>query len=332
MSMYKHTMKVCIVGASGYTGGELIRLLQAHPRAQVSGLYGTSEKSLAELFPNLRLEARIRPVEELSQEEAEVAFLAVPHGQAAPLAKSLLERGKKVIDLSGDLRLKDNAQHARHYGAEESPELRKEAVYGLPELNRETIKSARLIANPGCYPTASILALRPLAPLAEGPLIVDAKSGVSGAGRGASATTHYCHVNDNFKPYNLGSHRHQPEIEQGVQQSVFFSPHLAPMTRGILATCYARVQPTDLQRLYEETYANEPFIRVLKQDLPQTRATYGSNFVDIAVRYDEERRLAVVVSALDNLVKGAAGQAIQNLNLMCGFPETDGLLTKGLFP
>lgn len=326
-------LRVCIVGASGYTGGELIRLLLGHPRVQLTGLYGTAERDLQALFPNLRkrTELTIRPASE-APGEAEAAFLAVPHGQAAPLAAQLLDQGLKVIDLSGDLRLKDDAQHEKHYGPDEHAKLRHEAVYGLPELNRDKIKKARLIANPGCYPTASILALRPLAHLAKGPLIVDAKSGVSGAGRTASATTHYCQVNDNFRPYNLGTHRHQPEIEQGLEASVFFSPHLAPMTRGILATCYARVdQP--IEKLYQEAYQSEPFVRLLESDeLPQTRATAGSNFCDIAVRYDPERQLAVVISALDNLVKGAAGQAIQNLNLMHGLPETEGLLGPGLYP
>lgn len=327
-------MKVCIVGASGYTGGELIRLLLGHPGARLCGLYGTAEKDLIELFPNLRkcIEASIRPADELPG-EAELAFLAVPHGQAAPLAGRLLAQGLKVIDLSGDLRLKDDAQHERHYGPEQDSALRREAVYGLPELQRDRIRQARLIANPGCYPTASILALKPLISLAEGALIVDAKSGVSGAGRGATATTHFCHVNDNLRPYHLGVHRHQPEIEQGLGQSVFFSPHLAPMTRGILATCYARVRPGhDLQALYEEAYGDEPFVRVLRDELPQTRATAGSNYVDVAVRYDPERQLAVAVSALDNLVKGASGQAIQNFNLMCGFPETEGLLAPAIYP
>lgn len=327
-------MKVCIVGASGYTGGELIRLLHGHPRAQLTGLYGTAEKELAELFPNLReiVRSNIRPAEE-GPGEAEVAFLALPHGQAARFARELLAQGLKVIDLSGDLRLRDDALHLEHYGPDSHADLRGEAVYGLPELNREKIKTARLVANPGCFPTAAILALKPLAPLAHGPLIVDAKSGVSGAGRGATATTHYCHVNDNFRPYNLGVHRHQPEIEQGLGASVFFSPHLAPMTRGILATCYARVQPGhDLEQLYLNAYKDEPFVRVLTGDLPQTRATWASNYVDLAVRYDAEREMAVAVSALDNLVKGAAGQAIQNFNLMSGYPETEGLLAPGIYP
>ncbi|MCE7873108.1 N-acetyl-gamma-glutamyl-phosphate reductase [bacterium CPR1] len=326
-------LKVCIVGASGYTGGELIRLLLGHPHVQITGLYGTAEKDLLALFPGLRklTDLAIRPADELPG-EAQAAFLAVPHGQAAPLAARLLDKGLKVIDLSGDLRLKDDAQHEKHYGRDEYAKLRHEAVYGLPELNRAEIKKARLVANPGCYPTASILALKPLAHLAHGPLIVDAKSGLSGAGRTASATTHYCQVNDNFRPYNLGVHRHQPEIEQGLGQSVFFSPHLAPMTRGILATCYARVDGP-VEELYLKAYQTEPFVRLLSGDeLPQTRATAGSNFCDIAVRYDAERKLAVVVSALDNLVKGAAGQAIQNLSLMHGLSETEGLLLPALYP
>ncbi|MEW6281489.1 MAG: N-acetyl-gamma-glutamyl-phosphate reductase [Candidatus Eremiobacterota bacterium] len=330
-------LRASIVGASGYAGGDLVRWLSGHPRVQIAGLYGSAERDFHGLFPNLRqvVTGQIKAVEELSL-EAEVVFLALPHGQSAPLADRLLQAGVKVIDLSGDLRLKCDAVHREHYGEDAFPHLRGQAVYGLTELNRERLAGASLVANPGCYPTASILALHPLARagLIDGAAIVDAKSGVSGAGRSPSATTHYCQVNENVKPYNLGVHRHQPEIEQGLRGTpVFFSPHLVPMTRGILATCYARLKhPTDLLQLYRDAYANEPFVRLLPGDeLPQTRATYGSNFVDLAVRYDDRRNLAVVVTALDNLVKGAAGQAVQNLNLMFGLTETEGLLAPAIF-
>jgi N-acetyl-gamma-glutamyl-phosphate reductase len=277
--------------------------------------------------------------------DSDVVFLALPHGAASEAAPLLLEKGARVIDLGADFRLKDPAAYVRWYGAEHgAAELLELAVYGLPEQNRECVRSARFVANPGCYPTAAALALLPLLKegLASGPVIVDAKSGVSGAGRNPSAATHFSEVNENVRPYKLGEHRHGPEMEQtfalaGAPVPVYFAPHLTPMTRGILATCYvpigAELSEDDAFALYRDAYREEPFVRVLENgELPQTKATLGSNFCDVAVRVDRQRRLAVAVSAIDNLGKGAAGQAIQNMNLMFGFPETEGLWTPPMFP
>jgi N-acetyl-gamma-glutamyl-phosphate reductase len=277
-------------------------------------------------------------------EESDVVFLALPHGAAVEAVPEILEAGARVIDLGPDFRLKEPASYERWYGtAHGAAHLLERAVYGLPEANRESLRSAKLVANPGCYPTAAALALLPLVKSGRvrGPLIVDAKSGVSGAGRNPSAATHFSEVNENVRPYKLGEHRHGPEMEQtfaaaGAPVAVYFAPHLTPMTRGILATCYAPLaEPLSSDEalgLYREAYCDEPFVRVLENELPQTKATLGSNFCDVAVRVDGERRLAVAVSAIDNLVKGAAGQAIQNMNLMFGFPETEGLWVPAVFP
>jgi N-acetyl-gamma-glutamyl-phosphate reductase len=278
-------------------------------------------------------------------QDSDVVFLALPHGAAIEAAPVLLEKGARVIDLGADFRLKDPATYARWYGSEHgAPDLLADAVYGLPEQNRACLPSARLVANPGCYPTAAALALLPLVRggHANGPVIVDAKSGVSGAGRNPSAATQFSEVNENVKPYKIGAHRHGPEMEQtfalaGAPVPVYFAPHLTPMTRGILATCYVplagELSEAEALALYRDAYRDEPFVRVLEGDeLPQTKATLGSNFCDVAVRVDRQRGLAVAVSAIDNLVKGAAGQAIQNMNLMFGFPETEGLWVPAMFP
>jgi N-acetyl-gamma-glutamyl-phosphate reductase len=276
--------------------------------------------------------------------DSDVVFLALPHGAAIEAAPAILDAGARVIDLGADFRLKDPTTYARWYGAEHgATDLLEGAVYGLPEQNRALVRDARLVANPGCYPTAAALAILPILKVAAntGPIIVDAKSGVSGAGRNPSASTHFSEVNENFKPYKLGEHRHGPEMEQtfasaGTPVSVYFAPHLAPMTRGILATCYVplagELSKDDAEGLYADAYRDDPFVRVLEDELPQTKATLGSNFCDVAIRVDGERRLAVAVAALDNLVKGAAGQAIQNMNLMFGFEETEGLWTPPIFP
>lgn len=326
-----------------------MRWLAGHPRVELVHLTAFREKGrpLADVFPNLRgfgaQTLNGTGWEEMAS-DSDVVFLALPHGAAMEAAPVLLAGGARVIDLGADFRLKDPAAYARWYGGEHvALDLLGEAVYGLPEQNRDRVRSARLIANPGCYPTAAALALLPLVRSghAAGPVIVDAKSGVSGAGRNPSAATHFSEVNENVKPYKLGEHRHGPEMEQtlasaGAPLPVYFAPHLAPMTRGILATCYAPLAG-DLSKdealaLYRDAYRDEPFVRVLEDELPQTKATLGSNFCDVAVRIDPERRLAVAVSAIDNLVKGAAGQAIQNMNLMFGFPETEGLWAPAVFP
>ena len=344
-----HMVRVSVAGASGYAGGEVVRWLAGHPRVEFAHLTAFREKGrpLADVFPNMRGFAAQTlngtGWEEMAS-DSDVVFLALPHGAAIEAAPALLERGTRVIDLGADFRLKDPATYARWYGAEHAArDLLGEAVYGLPEQNRDRVRSARLVANPGCYPTAAALGLLPLVKSGRtaGPLIVDAKSGVSGAGRNPSASTHFSEVNENFRPYKLGEHRHGPEMEQtfasaGVPLAVYFAPHLAPMTRGILATCYAplaeALSKDEALELYREAYRDEPFVRVLEDELPQTKATLGSNFCDVAVRVDPERRLAVAVAAIDNLVKGAAGQAIQNMNLMFGFPETEGLWAPAVFP
>ena len=347
--MQVERLRVSVAGASGYAGGELVRWLSGHPRVDLVHLTAFREagRPVADVFPNLRGFAT-QTLNGTSWRDlgndSDVVFLALPHGAAIEAAPALLEAGTRVVDLGADFRLKEPASYLRWYGAEHgATDLLGEAVYGLPEANREAVRRARLVANPGCYPTAVALALLPLVATGavEGTVIVDAKSGVSGAGRNPSATTHFSEVNENVRPYKLGEHRHEPEMEQTLSQggspvSVYFAPHLMPMTRGILATCYAPLNaalPAErLLALYRDAYRDEPFVRVLDTELPQTKATLGSNFCDVAVRVDPERRLAVAVSAIDNLVKGAAGQAIQNMNLMFGFPESEGLWAPGIYP
>ena len=347
--MHVERLRVSVAGASGYAGGELVRWLSGHPRVDLVHLTAFREagRPVADVFPNLRGFAT-QTLNGTSWrdlgKDSDVVFLALPHGAAIEAAPALLQAGTRVVDLGADFRLKEPASYLRWYGAEHgATDLLGEAVYGLPEANREAVRTARLVANPGCYPTAVALALLPLIATGavEGTVIVDAKSGVSGAGRNPSATTHFSEVNENVRPYKLGEHRHEPEMEQTLSQggspvSVYFAPHLMPMTRGILATCYAPLNaalPAErLLALYRDAYRDEPFVRVLDTELPQTKATLGSNFCDVAVRVDPERRLAVAVSAIDNLVKGAAGQAIQNMNLMFGFPESEGLWAPGIYP
>lgn len=333
-------IKVAIGGASGYTGAELLRYLAIHPQARVVACLAHSQQGqrVDDLFPNLHgfyddvLVAR--DWAELGQ-EAEVVFLCLPHGQSQEPTRALLESGCKVIDLGADFRLADPEVYARTYdGAHLYPALLDEAVYGLPELHRAKIAPARLVANPGCYPTASALALLPLvqAGLLQEPTIIDAKSGVSGAGRGASVGSLYAEVNESIKAYGVGGHRHQPEIEQTVGQKVVFTPHLTPMTRGILATVYVRHEPADLAALYADFYADEPFIRVLRKGLPTTKAVMGSNFCHLAVRDSGYPGCSIVLSAIDNLGKGAAGTAVHNMNLMFGLEETSGLNFPAIGP
>jgi len=348
--MQMDRIRASVAGASGYAGGEVVRWLARHPRVELAHLTAFREQGrpVASVFPNLRGFAgqTLNGTGWLEMaQDSDVVFLALPHGAAIEAAPVLLEKGARVIDLGADFRLKDPATYARWYGSEHgAAHLLDDAVYGLPEQNRACVRSARLVANPGCYPTAAALALLPLVRggHANGPVIVDAKSGVSGAGRNPSAATQFSEVNENVKPYKIGEHRHGPEMEQtfalaGAPVPVYFAPHLTPMTRGILATCYVplagELSEEEALALYRDAYRDEPFVRVLEQDeLPQTKATLGSNFCDVAVRVDRQRRLAVAVSAIDNLVKGAAGQAIQNMNLMFGFPETEGLWAPAMFP
>jgi len=342
--------RVSIIGASGYGGGELVRLLVDHPDVTLVHLTAESRKleAYGEVFPNLR--GFVPHVTEDADLDAiaadsDVAFIALPNGIAMTMVPKLGPR-LKVVDLGADFRFHDPATYAKWYKAAHAcPDLLEGAVYGQPELHRDRIRAARVIGNPGCYPTAALIAISPFlkagAVISEG-IIVDAKSGVSGAGRGASLGTHFSEVNENVKPYNVVGHRHTPEIEQelsgvaGVSVAVVFTPHLIPMTRGILATVYMRparaITTTEAEQILVEAYASEPFVRVLQGGLPETKATYGSNYCDVAVRVDAHAGVVIAMAALDNLVKGAAGQAIQNMNLMCGFPETAGLREPPLYP
>lgn len=346
-------LRVSVAGASGYSGGELVRWLLQHPEVELALLTGGVQegREVAYSFTNLEGFVGQRFVANDWQRLAkasDVVFLALPHGVAMEAAPILLDAGVRVIDIGADFRLEDPSEYKRWYGIEHAcPELLAEAVYGLPELQREAIRAARLVANPGCYPTAVTLALLPLLGgygRLDATVVVDAKSGVSGAGRKPASGTHFGEVNENVRPYNVGAHRHTPEMEQtlvraGAEARIFFSPHLIPMTRGILAACYLPLgerSPDEVTAAFTEMYGRgsdgEPFVRVLADRLPETKATLGSNYCDVAVRIDEERDMVVAFSALDNLVKGAAGQAIQNMNLMCGYAESLGLLVPGLFP
>ena len=343
-------VRVSIIGASGYGGGELVRLLCGHPRVELVHLTAESRKAepYGEVFPNLRgLVTHVTEDADLRAigKDSDVAFFALPNGMAMTMVPKLGGQ-VKIVDLGADFRFKDASTYEKWYKTPHaSPELLAESVYGQPELHRERIKAARIIGNPGCYPTAALIAVAPFLQagvVERNGIIVDAKSGVSGRGRGASLGTHFSEVNENVTPYNVASHRHTPEIEQEVNalaggpMSVTFTPHLIPMTRGILATVYLKLRHSmtnaEADGILMEAYAREPFVRVLPGGLPQTKATFGSNYCDVAVRIDARAGVAIVMAAIDNLVKGAAGQAIQNMNLMCGFPERAGLEAPPLYP
>jgi N-acetyl-gamma-glutamyl-phosphate reductase len=345
-------LKVAVVGASGYTGIELIRILHNHPEVAVTSV--TSEQSagkrLSEVFPSLRdrYDTVLEPLDPVRiAEKTDIIFTALPHTAAMKVVPTFLEAGKLVIDLSADYRLHDPREYGAWYEPHQNPELLGEAVYGLPEVRRKEISTARLVANPGCYPTSVILGLMPLLKgrlIDPASIIADSKSGVSGAGRGAKVDTLFCEVNEGFKAYGVGGvHRHIPEIEQeisllaGEKIAISFTPHLVPMDRGILSTIYAApvaaASAKDIQRLYEKHYDGEAFVRVLKQgEFPSTAFVRGSNFCDIGVTVDKRTGRIIIVSALDNLVKGASGQAVQNMNIVCGFPETLGLELMPLYP
>lgn len=344
--------RIAVAGASGYTGLELIRLLDRHPEVTITSV--TSEQSagkrISDLFPSLRgrCDLVLEPLEPAAvTQKADLVFTALPHQSAMAVVPQLLAAGKPVVDLSADYRLHDPAVYAAWYEPHKNPELLATAVYGLPELRREAIKSARLVANPGCYPTSIILGLKPLLEaglIDPAAIIADSASGVSGAGRSAKVDSLYCEVNEGFKAYGVGGvHRHTPEIEQelsllaGQELVITFTPHLVPMDRGILSTIYATplraVTPEELVALYADTYRNEPFVRPLPAgQFPSTAFVRGSNFCDIGVTVDSRTKRIIVVSAIDNLVKGAAGQAVQNMNLLLGYPETLGLEGLAIFP
>jgi N-acetyl-gamma-glutamyl-phosphate reductase len=341
-------LKIGIVGGTGYTGVELLRLLALHPDAELVAITSRGEAGLpvADMFPSLRGYVDLSFVDPASADlgVCDVVFFATPNGIAMQQARALLEKGVRVIDLAADFRIKDVAVWEKWYGMQHAcPDLIAEAVYGLPEFNREQIRHARLIANPGCYPTAVQLGFMPL--LRAGivdpaNLIADAKSGVSGAGRKAEVHTLFAEAGDNFKAYGVGGHRHLPEISQGLsgiagqQVGLTFVPHLTPLIRGIHATLYAKLKaPCDLQQLFEESYRDEFFVDVLPRGAhPETRSVRASNQCRIAVHQPQGGDTVVVLSVIDNLVKGAAGQAVQNMNIMFGFPERTGLEVVPLLP
>lgn len=345
-------LKVAVVGASGYTGLELIRILHCHPEMAVTCL--TSEQSagkcISDLFPTLRdrcdlLLENLDP--ERIAEKADLIFTALPHKASMEVVPTFLKLGKKVVDLSADYRISDPAVYGTWYEPHIDPANLKKAVYGVPEIRRANIRESELVANPGCYPTSIILGM---APLLKGgmidlaSIIADSASGVTGAGRTAKVDILYSEVNEGFKAYGVGGvHRHTPEIEQelsllaGEDLKITFTPHLVPMDRGILSTIYSvpnsATTTQKLVELYHEFYAGEPFVRVLRKGhLPSTAFVRGSNFCDIAPLVDERTGRIIIISAIDNLVKGASGQAVQNMNLMCGFSETMGLEGLALFP
>ena len=346
-------LKIGVVGGTGYTGVELLRLIAQHPQAELVCITSRSENGLAvaDLFPNLRGHINIAFSDPATAplKDCDVVFFATPNGIAMQHAVELMEAGVKLIDLAADFRLKDEAEWTAWYkdasktGKHACPQLLEQAVYGLPEVNREQIKKAQLVANPGCYPTAVQLALLPLVEadiVDTSRLIADAKSGVSGAGRGASVATLQAESSESMKAYAVAGHRHLPEIKQGLalakgaEVGLTFVPHLTPMIRGIHATCYAELTgQTDLQSLFSERYKNEPFVDVLPVGShPETRSVRGVNTCRIAIHQPQNSNTVVVLSVIDNLVKGAAGQAIHNMNLMTGLDETAGLDSVALMP
>jgi N-acetyl-gamma-glutamyl-phosphate reductase len=342
--------RVGIINVTGYVGAELARLLCRHPRVQLVSVTGRSEvgKKLGEVFPHL---SPIDLLIEAELEEAGLIFSALPHKASAAAVLPLLEKGIRIVDLSADFRLKDAEEYQHWYNfIHPAPQLLQEAVYGLTELYRDQVASARLVANPGCYPTSAILALAPA--VKEGliypDIIIDSKSGVSGAGRTLALNTHYPEASGNVFAYALEGHRHLPEIIQeltllrpGFEPSITFVPHLVPMTRGILSSCYAKLLQgkiangekgkVELKGLYRDFYQGEPFVKMVDVP-PQSKQTWGSNLCLIHPTIDLSTGRLIVISAIDNLIKGAAGQAIQSMNLMLGFPETMGLEALAIYP
>ncbi|MCU7875385.1 MAG: N-acetyl-gamma-glutamyl-phosphate reductase [Candidatus Thiodiazotropha sp. (ex Lucinoma borealis)] len=342
-------IKVGIVGGTGYTGVELLRLLVAHPECELAAITSRSEsgRTVTELFPNLRGHSELTFVEPdpVQLRGCDLVFFATPNGVAMTQVPELLATGVRVIDLAADFRIADQGIWEHWYGMQHAcPDLLTEAVYGLPEMNRQAVKQARLVANPGCYPTAVALGFLPLIEnglVATDYLIADTKSGVSGAGRKASVATLMGEMGESFKAYAIPGHRHQPEISQTLSRAsdsdigLTFVPHLVPMIRGIEATLYARLNDkrVDLQRLFEERYKDEPFVDILPQGShPETRSVRGANYCRIAIHKPLKGDVVVVSSVIDNLVKGAAGQAVQNMNLMFGLEEDCGLNQVALLP
>ena len=350
-------IKVGIIGSTGYAGGELVRLLMNHKEAEIKWFGSRSyvDKKYADVYQNFFQIVDDKCMDdnmEALANEVDVIFTATPQGLCASLVNEDILNKVKIVDLSADFRIKDVATYESWYGIEhKSPQFIEEAVYGLCEINREDIKNARLIANPGCYPTCSTLSIYPLAKeglIDMSTVIIDAKSGTSGAGRGAKVDNLYCEVNENIKAYGVANHRHTPEIEEqlsyasGEEVLLNFTPHLVPMNRGILATAYAKLKvqtdgtlPTEeqIRAVYNKYYNKEKFVRVLDKGVcPETKWVEGSNYVDVNFVVDQRTGRVIMMGAIDNLVKGAAGQAVQNMNLMFGLAEDEGLKLVPMFP
>ncbi|WP_432406223.1 N-acetyl-gamma-glutamyl-phosphate reductase [Wukongibacter sp. M2B1] len=344
-------MKIGVIGATGYAGQQLVWLLNNHKEVEISFLvsHSYSDNEYSSIYKNYRgfIQNTCINIQEMYEHlsSIDIVFIALPHGKSMNIAKELLSKGVKVIDLGADFRLQDSKTYKEWYELDhQGEELLKDAVYGLPELNRKSVQKAQLIANPGCYPTASILALAPLVKnnlIDVNTIVIDAKSGVSGAGRSLNTGTLFCECNETVKAYKVGEHRHIPEIEQELSLlastniNLLFTPHLIPMNRGILATCYSRASSelslSDLKEIYNDFYSENYFVRVI-QDIPETKWVRGSNFCDIGIRLDKRTNRIVTISAIDNLIKGAAGQAVQNMNIMCGFNEWEGLDFPSMVP
>ena len=343
-------IKVGIIGATGYAGSELVRLITQHPKAELvtmtsQSYAGQEYKEVYSNYSHLDYVWEEEHIEEMA-EKCDVIFLALPHGVASKKINADILSKTKIIDLGADFRIQDVDVYEKWYTTHYSKDILPEAVYGLCEINRDKIKGKRIVANPGCYTSCSILSLYPL--VKEGmidlsSIIIDAKSGATGAGRGLSLGNHYCELNESVKAYKVASHRHTPEIEEqlsiaaGQDIVLNFTPHLIPMDRGILATCYATLNKKytydDIRKAYEKHYGNEHFIRLTKEGVfPETKWVKGSNFVDIGFTVDERTNRVIVIGALDNLFKGAAGQAVQNMNIIMGIEETTGIDYVPIFP
>lgn len=338
-------IKVAILGGSGYTGFELLKLIYNHPQAEVVEFSSRQYDGvhITEVFPSLigyYDELCFKAPADISNTQADIVFACLPHGASMEIVPHFLEKKKRIIDLSADYRLRDPELYEQWYEEHKTKNLLADAVYGLPELHRAKIKDASIIANPGCYPTSAILALAPLMKkggiIKEDSIIIDAKSGVSGAGRGAALESSFVEVYNGFKAYNVGEHRHTPEIEQELGAlankdiAVTFTSHLLPVSRGILSTVYATLDSSisldDLFGIYNDFYAGEPFVRILPQGtFPDIKFVQNSNYCDIGLWVDKNTNRITVISAIDNLLKGASGQAVQNMNIMCSFNETDAL-------
>lgn len=343
-------IKVGVLGATGYAGSELVRLLTAHPDATITLLVSHSYagQKMSDIYPSLKGICDIVLSEldaKAAAEKCDVVFTALPHGASKDVIPELYDKGLTVIDLSGDFRYNDKEIYKKWYGHEHtSPELLDVSVYGMPELHREEIKKTKLIGNPGCYTTCSILGLAPLIKnkaVSLENIIIDAKSGVTGAGRGLAIDYHFCECTENMKAYKIGTHRHTSEIEQelsllaGEEITLSFTPHLVPLKRGILATIYANLkgdfEKEELVAMYKEFYKDEYFIRVYSDGQPETNHVAGSNFVDIGITVDKRLKRVIITSAIDNIYKGAAGQAIQNMNLIFGLDEKTGISGAGFY-